>query len=62
MYYVELCIKKIGHKICLGDRSDGNTRSMASVSIDGNGNAIKIVRKSNVNVHTLFTTYFVFKN
>ena len=36
---------------------------MVPVSIDGNGNAIKIVRFSNLNVYTLFiTSQIFFKN
>ena len=54
MCYIELCNKK--------DRSPGSFRRQIRLktvefgSIDGNGNAIKIVRFSNLNVYTLFIT------
>ena len=56
MCYIELCNNK--------DRSPGSFRrqirsknvDLVPVSIDGNGNAIKIVRFSNLNVYTLFIT------
>ena len=56
MCYIEICNKK--------DRSPGSftrqtrlkTWNMVPVSIDGNGNAIKIVIFSNLNVYTLFIT------
>ena len=46
MCYIELCNKKIYHLVRLGARSDSKTWNLVSVFIDGNGNAIKIVRFS----------------
>ena len=56
MCYIELGNKK--------DRSPGSFRcqirlknvDLVPVSLDGNGNAIKIIRFSNLNVYTLFIT------
>ena len=57
MYYIELCNKKKGHQIRLGARLDlKKTWNLVPVSIDGNGNAIKIVIFSKLSVYTLFIT------
>ena len=60
MSYIEMCNKK--------DRSPGSFSrqirfknvELVPGSTDGNGNALKILRFSNLNAHTLFTTSQIF--
>ena len=56
MSYIETCNKKDRSPSSFSRQIRLKNVGLVPVSIDGNRNAMKILRFSNLNAHTLFTT------